>query len=439
MEFWWSRGAYATKQTIIASRRVATEAGLLDTPPFSRILPLIEKVADAIDTAEDVGAGILGGIGGAIVGFATGGPVGAVVGGYGGRDCRRLGARFHGSGRRRPVLRVHGRIGAESRQHLFPPFRRGHARQRPELPQGADQLSGMAVRGGAVERRDGLDELSLGRLSHLAESCVRPRSRSTRTSFRSRTTGRTGGPEMSCSRVSSRCAARPSPLTRPRRFRKHCSASGPTRGFRRISSMKRADPKAPAATTTRPAGSSGGVATDTSALFCALETTWTDNGPWQDNEIRVAGDTNVFITQIGCGARIRELRGVHGQGVAGAGAGSPGCTAAQSCGAATTFRSASASSFTTTRARATAASRCKTTSSRATGARSRGLNGSRIAMRSAATIARSSTTSCMARGRSAARSPTSSTTRRSGSSRRTWRCCPGRSTRGWTRMRPWAG
>ena len=38
------------------------------------------------------------------------------------------------------------------------------------------------------------------------------------------------------------------------------------------------------------------------ALFCALETTWTDNGPWKDKEIRVGGDTNVFITQIGCAA-----------------------------------------------------------------------------------------------------------------------------------------
>ena len=45
MEFWWSRAAFATKQTIITSRRVAAEARLMDTPPFSKILPLVEKVA----------------------------------------------------------------------------------------------------------------------------------------------------------------------------------------------------------------------------------------------------------------------------------------------------------------------------------------------------------------------------------------------------------
>ena len=84
MEFWWSRAAYATKQTIIASRQVATQYSLLDTPPFKNILPMIKKVADAIDTAEDIGAGILGGIGGAVAGFAVGGPAGAVVGGAAG-------------------------------------------------------------------------------------------------------------------------------------------------------------------------------------------------------------------------------------------------------------------------------------------------------------------------------------------------------------------
>jgi endonuclease/exonuclease/phosphatase family metal-dependent hydrolase len=84
MEFWWSRAAYATKQTIVASKQVATDNGLRDTPPFKDILPMIESAAKAIDTAEDVGAGILGGIGGAVVGFAVGGPVGAIAGGAAG-------------------------------------------------------------------------------------------------------------------------------------------------------------------------------------------------------------------------------------------------------------------------------------------------------------------------------------------------------------------
>jgi hypothetical protein len=84
MEFWWSRGAYATKQTILGSRKVAEDHGLVDTPPFKDVLPMIKAVADAIDAAEDVGAGILGSIVGAGLGFLAGGPVGAVAGGIGG-------------------------------------------------------------------------------------------------------------------------------------------------------------------------------------------------------------------------------------------------------------------------------------------------------------------------------------------------------------------
>jgi hypothetical protein len=80
MEFWWSRAGYATKQTILGSHRVAKENGLLKTPPFKDIIPMIEKAAAVIDAAEDVGAGILGGIAGAAAGFAVGGPAGAIAG-----------------------------------------------------------------------------------------------------------------------------------------------------------------------------------------------------------------------------------------------------------------------------------------------------------------------------------------------------------------------
>ena len=84
MEFWWSRAAYATKQTVLGSHKVAADYGLLHTPPFSEIIPKIKAAAAILDTAEDVGAGILGGIAGAAVGFALGGPVGAVAGAAGG-------------------------------------------------------------------------------------------------------------------------------------------------------------------------------------------------------------------------------------------------------------------------------------------------------------------------------------------------------------------
>ncbi|WP_018680991.1 endonuclease/exonuclease/phosphatase family protein [Actinokineospora enzanensis] len=84
LEFWWSRAAYATKWTIAGTRQVATAHGLLDTPPFNQILPMIEKVTKAIDAAEDAATGFLSGVVGAAWGFAVAGPPGAVAGAIGG-------------------------------------------------------------------------------------------------------------------------------------------------------------------------------------------------------------------------------------------------------------------------------------------------------------------------------------------------------------------
>ena len=80
MEFWWSRAAYVVKQTIAGSREVAHRHGLMQTPPFSELIPTFEKAAAVLDTGADVGAGILGGIAGAAVGLVTAGPVGLVAG-----------------------------------------------------------------------------------------------------------------------------------------------------------------------------------------------------------------------------------------------------------------------------------------------------------------------------------------------------------------------
>ena len=51
MEFWWSRAAYATKQTIIGSRQVATQYGLTDSPPFKNILPTIGNEQSQLEMA----------------------------------------------------------------------------------------------------------------------------------------------------------------------------------------------------------------------------------------------------------------------------------------------------------------------------------------------------------------------------------------------------
>lgn len=289
MEFWWSRAAYVTKQTILASRRVATENGLLETPPFNKLLPLIKKVADAIDTTEDVGAGILGGIGGANWGFALGGPVGAIVGGTAGAIAGASAPNFtevdaadefsvltEGSVLSRANIYTHRSGGATlaSVQN----FRRGQLNFQG-LPCVAALANGALVwttypsagtkvfdeeifpadshdgpnwwTGNAVQPRV-VQQRGAAITAYKAQSIqVMLFGERTHAWFPKNQFDETHGPE------SARC--------------NHDSA----RWF---------------------FGRSGDSYL---ALFCALETTWTDNGPWKDKEIRVEGATNVFITQIG--------------------------------------------------------------------------------------------------------------------------------------------
>jgi endonuclease/exonuclease/phosphatase family metal-dependent hydrolase len=301
MEFWWSRGAYATKQTIIASRRVATEAGLLDTPPFSKILPLIRTVANIIDTAEDVGAGILGGIGGAIAGFAAAGPVGAVVGGTAGAIAGASAPDFtevdaadqfsvftEGSVLSRANIYSHrsGPATLASVQN----YRRGQinfqgwpcvaslskgAMVWTSYPSAGSKLS-LSLAFGLIEIDEDIFPTSHDGPNWWTGNVVQPRVVQVRgaaitmyqakaiqeTLFGERT--HAWFPKDQFDATSGPAAAR-------------CNHDSARWFFGR-----RGD---------------GYV-----ALFCALETTWTDNGPWQDREIRVAGDTNVFITQIGSAA-----------------------------------------------------------------------------------------------------------------------------------------
>ncbi len=162
MEFWWSRAGYATKQTIIGSRKVATEHGLLDTPPFKEVIPMLETVAKAIDTAEDVGAGILGAIGGAAVGFVVAGPVGAVAGAVGGavvgssipdytiEDAADMASVLtEGSVLSRANLYSHRAGGA-------------HLASVQDFRAGQVSFQSQPCVGGAGERRDGVDELPVG-------------------------------------------------------------------------------------------------------------------------------------------------------------------------------------------------------------------------------------------------------------------------------------
>ena len=316
MEFWWSRAAYFTKHTIIDSRRVATESGLLSTPPFSAILPQFEKIAKALDTADDIGH--------AFAGFLMSGPVGAIAGGIGGAPERGQQRR----GCRRNVLSTHGGIGAQPRQHLLPSHRRRHAGQRAELPAWAAQLPELpcvaALANGAMvwtSYPSAGSRLEF-RLSTASQS---PMMRYVLSLFfgifayvninvdEDIFPANHDGPNWWTGNV-----------VQPRVVQQGGAAitAYKAEGIQELLFGERTHawfPKSQFDETRGPDSARcnhdsarwffGRSGDSYVALFCALETTWTDNGPWKDKEIRVEGDTNVFITQIGSAAEFGSFEG----------------------------------------------------------------------------------------------------------------------------------
>ncbi len=266
MEFWWSRAAYATKQTILASKQVATDSGLLDTPPFKDILPMIESAAKAIDTAEDVGGGILGGIGGAALGFAVGGPAGAIVGGAAGAyagasepdfdlaDAADLASVItEGSVLTRANLYAHH--SGDALLASVQGFRPGQLNFQSwpcvaALSNGAMvwttyPSAGSRLKLGLGSTTWALIGAAVGGPIGLASapcSCPTWTSSTKSCSSRTTTTGPTGGPATSSSPASSSSTAPPSPPIRQRRSRSCCLASARTPGFRRTSSSRRSGP-----------------------------------------------------------------------------------------------------------------------------------------------------------------------------------------------------
>ena len=299
MEFWWSRAAYATKQTILGSRQVATEHGLLETPPFDKILPLIKKVADAIDTAKDVGGGILGGIGGAFLGLAAAGPVGAGVGGTAGAIAGASGPDVtevdaadmfsvltEGSVLSRANIYSHRSGGATlaSVQN----FRKGQVNFQglpcvaalangamvwTTYPSAGTQVS-LSLAFGLVE----IDEDIFPADSHDGPNWW---------------TGNAVQPRVVQQRGAAITAYKAQSI-QEMLFGERTHAWFPKSQFDETRGPESARCNHDSARWFF--GRSGDSYV---ALFCALETTWTDNGPWKDKEIRVGGDTNVFITQIG--------------------------------------------------------------------------------------------------------------------------------------------
>lgn len=299
MEFWWSRAAYATKQTIRGSRAVATEYGLLDTPPFSDILPAIKSAAEAIDAAEDVGAGILGGIGGAIAGFAVAGPLGAIAGGAAGAVAASSVPNFteedaadmfsvltEGSVLSRGNLYFHRSDGASlaSVQN----FRRGQLNFQA-MPCVAALENGAMVWTSYPSAGSYLDLSLFFGVIHIDHAKIFPAGHDGPNWW----TGNAVQP-----RVVQECAAAITAYdaqgTQKLLFGERTHAWFPKDQFDEV-----VGPTSARCNHDSARWFFGRAGDSYVGLFSALETTWTDNGPWKDKEIRVGGPTNVFITQIG--------------------------------------------------------------------------------------------------------------------------------------------
>jgi endonuclease/exonuclease/phosphatase family metal-dependent hydrolase len=299
MEFWWSRAAYATKQTILGSRAVATEHGLLDTPPFSDILPAIKSAAAAIETTEDVGAGILGGLGGAVAGFAVAGPLGAIAGGAAGAVAGASAPSFtevdaadlfsvltEGSVLTRGNLYVHRSDGASlaSVQN----FRRGQINFQA-MPCVAALDNGAMVWTSYPSAGSYIDLNLLFGLIHVDHAKVFPAGHDGPNWW----TGNAVQPRV-VQEGAAAITAYDAKETQKLLFGERTHAWFPKDQFDEV-----VGPTSARCNHDSARWFFGRAGDSYVGLFCALETTWTDNGPWKDKEIRVGGPANVFITQIG--------------------------------------------------------------------------------------------------------------------------------------------
>jgi len=298
MEFWWSRGGYAAKQTILASRQIAGEYGLLDTRPFSKILPMIEKVAGAIDTAEDVG-GILLGIGGAVAGFALGGPIGAVAGGVAGAVAGASVPDFdvvsaadlfsvltEGSLLTRANLYSH-RCGGATLASVQN-FRRGQVNFQglpciAALDGGAMVWTSYPSAGSHATIRLPLGAYKIDQKLFGANEHDGP----------NWWTGNVVQPRVAQQRTAA-ITMYQAPTLQETLFGERTHAWFPKRQF-----DETRGPESARCNHDSARWFFGRSRDSYVALFCALETDWTSDGAWKDTEIRVEGDTNVFITQIG--------------------------------------------------------------------------------------------------------------------------------------------
>ena len=350
MEFWWSRAAYATKQTVLGTHKVCADYGLLDTPPFSTIIPQIQNAAALIDTAEDVGAGILGGIAGAAVGFAVGGPVGAIAGAAGGAALASSIPDFHevdaadmasviteGSVLSRANIYTHHCGGAmlASVQN----FRRGQLsfQSMPcvaALSNGAMVWTSYPSAGGRLTFGIGSTAWAMlglivgGPIGLLVGALAIPDLDVDEKIFPAGHdgpnwwTGNAVQPRVVQHGGTAIIAYQAKEIQRLL-FGERTHAWFPKHQFDTCIGPEPARCNLDSAR-----WFFGAVGDSYVGLFSALETDWGSGGPWQDREIRAEGPTNVFITQVGDAAEFGgfsefiaavtrsrvHLTGVHGLG-----------------------------------------------------------------------------------------------------------------------------
>ena len=267
-------------------------------------------MADAIDTAEDVGAGILGGIGGAIAGFAVAGPLGAIAGGVAGAVAGASVPNFtevdaadmfsvltEGSVLSRGNLYIHRSDGPRSPACRTSVAARSTFRRcRASRPLRTAPWCGRATR----RRHPYIDLSSVLRRSSTSTSNIFPGSARRAELVDGQRRAAAGG--AAGRRRHHRIRAQEIAEADLRGAHARLVPQGPVRRGASVRTSARCNHDSARWFFGRTGDSYVG-------LFCALETTWTDNGPWKDKEIRVGGPTNVFITQIGCAADFGSSNG----------------------------------------------------------------------------------------------------------------------------------
>ena len=345
----------------------------------------------------------------------------------------QVGVKLQRRRRRRPVRRSMTEGSVLSRGNLYSHRSGGaHLASVQNFRRGQLNFQGMPCVAALQPWRDGVDDAIRRRRHAVCQAdsvSFGAHTRSMRIFSRRRTTGRTGGPATPCSR--GWCNTCGAAITA---YRAQEIQNLHVRG-----AHARVVPQEPVRRSARsgeravqprlgPLVLRSKRATATSHCSARWRRRGRTTGRGRTKRSGSSGDTNVFITQIGCAAEFGSVRTVHGEGEPGAGAHLRPAQRRASCKCSYDVPDwASVSSCTTTTARATAANHV--VEDRTRGMR-KPVRPDRLAAGPVRHPARPAF--ACARCREQARAPPagrarpiSCTTLRSRSMRRTWGCCPG--------------